>query len=121
MVIQKPMPSMPVFFWDDENHERYKASYFETFEGKWRHGDWIKIFEDGSLVIHGRSDATLNRKGIRIGTAEIYAVLDKTEGVRDSLIVNIERDGGEDFMPLFVVVEDDVDGRRDTRTPSNRN
>lgn len=109
MVIQKPMPSMPVFFWGDENHERYKASYFETFDGKWRHGDWIKIFEDGSLVIQGRSDATLNRKGIRIGTAEIYAVLDHMEGISDSLIVNLERDGGEDFMPLFVVIEDDVD------------
>ena len=108
MVIQKPMPSMPVFFWGDENHERYKFSYFETFEGKWRHGDWIKLFEDGSLVIQGRSDATLNRKGIRIGTAEIYAVLDKIEGVKDSLIVNLERDGGEDYMPLFVVIEGKV-------------
>jgi acetoacetyl-CoA synthetase len=108
MVIQKPMPSMPVYFWGDKNHERYKESYFETFEGKWRHGDWIKIFEDGNLVIQGRSDATLNRKGIRIGTAEIYAVLDQMKGVKDSLIVNLERKGGEDYMPLFVVIDDDV-------------
>lgn len=108
MVIRKPMPSMPVFFWGDENHERYKASYFSTFEGKWRHGDWIKIFEDGSLVIQGRSDATLNRKGIRIGTAEIYAVLEQMEGITDSLIVNLERDGGEDYMPLFVMIEDNI-------------
>ena len=108
MVIQKPMPSMPVYFWGDENYKRYKESYFETFNGKWRHGDWIKLFEDGSLVIKGRSDATLNRKGIRIGTAEIYAVLDQMVGVKDSLIVNLEQEGGEDYMPLFVVIEDDV-------------
>ncbi|MCC5915163.1 MAG: acetoacetate--CoA ligase [Balneolaceae bacterium] len=108
MVIQKPMPSMPVFFWGDKNHERYKASYFETFEGKWRHGDWISIYENGSVVIQGRSDATLNRKGIRIGTAEIYAVLDQMEGIRDSLIVNIEQEDGRDTMPLFVVLDDGV-------------
>lgn len=108
MVIQKPMPSMPVFFWGDENDLRYRESYFETFEGKWRHGDWIKLFEDGSLIIQGRSDATLNRRGIRIGTAEIYAVLNKMEGVKDSLIVNLERKCGEDYMPLFVVIENDV-------------
>ena len=106
MVIQKPMPSMPVFFWEDKNYKRYKASYFETFKGMWRHGDWIKLFEDGSLVILGRSDATLNRKGIRIGTAEIYAVLDQMEGVKDSLIVNLEREDGEDFMPLYVVLNE---------------
>ncbi|MFU8813676.1 MAG: acetoacetate--CoA ligase, partial [Balneolaceae bacterium] len=116
MVIQKPMPSMPVYFWGDENYERYKASYFETFKGKWRHGDWIKLFEDGSLIIQGRSDATLNRKGIRIGTAEIYAVLDQMEGVKDSLIVNLEREGGEDHMPLFVVLDEGVN--LDEITPS---
>lgn len=108
MVIQKPMPSMPVFFWGDENFERFRASYFKSYEGKWRHGDWIKLFDDGSLVIQGRSDATLNRKGIRIGTAEIYAVLNRMKGVKDSLIVNLEQDGGEDYMPLFVVIDDDV-------------
>lgn len=105
MVIQKPMPSMPVYFWGDENYGRYKTSYFETFNGKWRHGDWIKLFEDGSLVIQGRSDATLNRKGIRIGTAEIYAVLDQINGVKDCLIVNLEREGGDDYMPLYVVLD----------------
>ena len=109
MVIQKPMPSMPVFFWGDQNYDRYKASYFETFTGKWRHGDWIKLFEDGSLIIQGRSDATLNRKGIRIGTAEIYAVLDQMEGVKDSLIVNLEQEGSDDFMPLYVVLNQRVD------------
>lgn len=105
MVITKPMPSMPIYFWGDENYKRYRASYFENFSGKWCHGDWIKISENGSLVIHGRSDATLNRKGIRIGTAEIYAVLNNVSGIKDSLIVNLEQEGGNDFMPLFVVLE----------------
>lgn len=105
MVIKKPMPSMPIYFWGDENHMRYRASYFEKFEGKWCHGDWIKLFEDGQLVIQGRSDATLNRKGIRIGTAEIYSIVNKISGIRDSLIVNIEDESGEDYMPLFVKLD----------------
>ncbi len=107
MVITKPMPSMPIYFWGDENQERYSASYFEKFPGKWCHGDWIQLSKNGQLIIQGRSDATLNRKGIRIGTAEIYAVLDKAPGVKDSLIVNLEREGGNDFMPLFVVLDSD--------------
>lgn len=106
MVITKPMPSMPVYFWGDTDHERYKSSYFEKFPGRWCHGDWIKLFEDGSLIIQGRSDATLNRKGIRIGTAEIYSVLNKVSGIKDSLIVNLEREGGNDHMPLFVVLNE---------------
>ncbi len=106
MVITKPMPSMPVYFWSDENHERYRSSYFDKFAGQWCHGDWINLSENGSLVIQGRSDATLNRKGIRIGTAEIYAVLNKIPGIKDSLIVNLEQEGGNDFMPLFIVLEE---------------
>ena len=109
MVIQKPMPCMPVFFWGDENYERYKESYFETFEGKWRHGDWIKLYDNGRLIIQGRSDATLNRKGIRIGTAEIYAILDSFNGIKDSLIVNVEQSDADDFMPLFVTLEKEAD------------
>ncbi len=107
MVISNPMPSMPIYFWGDENHARYKSSYFEKFDGKWCHGDWIQIDEDGSLQIFGRSDATLNRKGIRIGTAEIYSVLDRIPGVQDSLIVNLEKKDGSDIMPLFVVIDAD--------------
>lgn len=106
MVIEKPMPSMPIYFWNDVNNERYQSSYFEDFPGKWRHGDWIKIYPNGSLEIFGRSDATLNRKGIRIGTAEIYNVLDKIDGLKDSLILNIEKEGGGDVMPLFVVLSE---------------
>lgn len=108
MVIEKPMPSMPVYFWSDPGNARYAASYFEEYPGKWRHGDFIKIFEDGSLIIEGRSDATLNRKGIRIGTAEIYNVIDEIEGVKDSLIINIEKSNGDDIMPLFITLRDGV-------------
>lgn len=107
MVISNPMPSMPVYFWGDEENARYKSSYFEKFEGKWCHGDWIQIEENGQLQIFGRSDATLNRKGIRIGTAEIYSVLDRISGVQDSLIVNLEKKDGSDIMPLFVVIDSD--------------
>ena len=106
MVVKNPMPSMPVFFWNDPGDVRYRASYFERFPGKWRHGDWIRIFDDGSIVIQGRSDATLNRKGVRIGTAEIYSILDGVAGIRDSLILNLEKPDGSDFMPLFVVLDE---------------
>ena len=105
MVIEQPMPSMPVFFWNDVSGERYRGSYFEAFPGRWRHGDFIKIYEDGSLEIHGRSDATLNRKGVRIGTSEIYAILDGIAGIKDSLILNLEM-GEDDVMPLFVVMDE---------------
>ena len=105
MVIEQPMPSMPIYFWNDESGERYRASYFDAYPGRWRHGDFIKIYDDGSLEIHGRSDATLNRKGVRIGTAEIYAILDGVDGIRDSLILNLEV-GEEDIMPLFVVMDE---------------
>ncbi len=109
MVIEKPMPSMPIYFWGDTDYERYNASYFEEYAGKWRHGDWINIFPDGSLIIQGRSDATLNRKGIRIGTAEIYSVLDAIPALKDSLILNLEQKDGTDIMPLFVVMNDGFD------------
>jgi acetoacetyl-CoA synthetase len=106
MVIEQPMPSMPIYFWNDEGNDRYRNSYFDTFDSKWRHGDWIQIFKDGSLIIQGRSDATLNRKGIRIGTAEIYRIVEQIEGIKDALIVNIEKSDGSDFMPLFVVLHE---------------
>lgn len=104
LVVTKPMPSMPVFFWGDTNNERYLTSYFDMYPGIWRHGDWIEITEHGGIVIKGRSDATLNRGGVRIGTAEIYRAVDKVPEIRDSLIVNLELDGGQDYMPLFVVL-----------------
>jgi len=106
MVIEQPMPSMPIYFWNDTDDNRYKSSYFDTYPGKWRHGDWINLYEDGSLIITGRSDATLNRKGIRIGTAEIYNVLDQITTIQDALILNIELPGGDDTMPLFVKLKE---------------
>jgi len=117
MVVTKPMPSMPVFFWNDADGSKYRASYFEDYPGVWRHGDWLQITERDTLVILGRSDATLNRQGVRIGTAEIYRCLDKISDLKDSLIVNIERTDGSDWMPLFVtlapgaVLNDDLKSR----------
>ena len=103
MVINKPMPSMPIYFWNDTNNQRYTSSYFEHYPGIWRHGDFIKInSKTRGLVIYGRSDATLNRYGIRIGTAEIYRAVNKIEAVEDSLILNLEQDEGKHYMPLFV-------------------
>lgn len=106
MVIKEAMPSMPVFFWGDPSFERYKTSYFDTYPGVWRHGDWLKITPRETLVISGRSDATLNRQGVRIGTAEIYRAVDTIREIKDSLIVNIELPRGGDYMPLFVVMRE---------------
>lgn len=106
MVVTQPMPCMPIYFWNDRDYKRYEESYFEMFPGVWRHGDWVEIKADGGVVILGRSDTTLNRQGIRIGTAEIYRAVDRVEGIKDSLIVNLELPGGKDYMPLFVVLQD---------------
>jgi len=104
MVVTTPMPCMPVFFWNDPDGSKYRSSYFEHYPGVWRHGDWLCITSRESLVILGRSDATLNRQGVRIGTAEIYRAVDKIPEIRDALIVNIERPDGSDWMPLFVTM-----------------
>jgi len=107
MVIRQPMPSMPLGFWNDPGDERYRASYFSRYPGVWTHGDWVEIASaDGSLSIQGRSDATLNRDGIRIGTAEIYGVVESLPEVADSLVVGVERPGGGYRMPLFVVLRE---------------
>jgi acetoacetyl-CoA synthetase len=105
MVITQPMPSMPVGFWNDPGGVRYRESYFSHFAEVWRHGDWIKINDRGGIVVYGRSDATLNRGGVRIGTSEVYRAVESVPDVRDSLVVCIERDNGEFYMPLFVVLQ----------------
>jgi acetoacetyl-CoA synthetase len=105
MVITRPMPSMPIYFWNDADGSKYHASYFEDFPGVWRHGDFIRITPRGGVVIYGRSDATLNRHGVRIGTAEIYRAVDTVSAIQDALIVNLERPDGQHFMPLFVVMK----------------
>jgi len=110
LVLTQPMPSMPVGFWGDADGSRYRAAYFDTYPGVWRHGDWITIHPDGSCVITGRSDATLNRGGVRIGTSEIYRVVEAVDGVDDSLIVHLEdSDGGAGRLVLFVALHDGVD------------
>jgi acetoacetyl-CoA synthetase len=101
LVITRPMPSMPLYFWNDPDGERYRSSYFDTYPGIWRHGDWIKITERGSAVIYGRSDSTINRGGVRMGTSEIYSAVEGVEGVLDSLVVDVEEQ-----MLLFVVLRD---------------
>ena len=103
------MPSMPIMFWDDPGDERYRASYFEMFPGVWRHGDWIEINERGGCVIYGRSDATINRHGIRMGTSELYQAVEALPEVVDSLAVDLEGLEGEPYMPLFVVLRKGAD------------
>jgi acetoacetyl-CoA synthetase len=110
LVIREPMPSMPVRFWNDPGGERYRATYFDTYPGVWRHGDWITFTPRGSCLIAGRSDATLNRGGVRLGTGEFYPVIEAMEEVLDSLVVHLEdRDGGPGELILFVVVAPGVD------------
>ena len=109
LVITEPMPSMPIYFWNDPEGERYRESYFDVYPGVWRHGDWIKVKDDGACVIYGRSDSTINRGGIRMGTSEIYSAVDKVEEVADSLVVDVPKGGGSSFMLLFVVLQEGVD------------
>jgi acetoacetyl-CoA synthetase len=105
MVITRPMPSMPVFFWGDDG-SRYLSSYFERFPGIWTQGDWITETVDGAFVVHGRSDATLNRAGVRLGSADIYAALQHIPDVRESLVIGLEQPDGGYYMPLYVVLVD---------------
>ena len=104
LVITQPMPCMPVAFWNDPDGARYRASYFEQYPGLWRHGDWIKINARGGCVIYGRSDSTINRHGVRMGTSEIYQSVEAHPEIADSLIVDLELLGRESHMPLFVVL-----------------
>ena len=108
LVITEPMPSMPIGLWGDQDGSRYRASYFDTFPGVWRHGDWIELTDRGTAVITGRSDATINRGGIRMGTAEIYGAVLALDEVVDALVVDLPREGTQGYMPLFVVLRDGV-------------
>jgi acetoacetyl-CoA synthetase len=125
LVISAPMPSMPVGFWNDPDGERYRNAYFDLYPGIWRHGDWITIDDQGGCVITGRSDATLNRGGVRLGTAEFYSVVEALDEVVDSMVVHLEdNEGGAGELLLFVVLaeglvlDDAVRGRivRELRT-----
>ena len=108
LVCTQPIPSMPLYLWQDEGDARYLSSYFDTYPGVWRHGDWIKIGADGGIVIYGRSDATINRQGLRMGTSEIYSAVEALPEVLDSMVVDLEYLGRESYMPLFVVLRPGV-------------
>ncbi len=113
LVCTQPIPSMPLYFWNDEGNARYLSSYFDMYSNinsagekrlVWRHGDWLKIGVDGGCIIYGRSDATINRAGLRMGTSEIYSAVEALPEVLDSMVVDLEYLGRESFMPLFVVL-----------------
>jgi acetoacetyl-CoA synthetase len=108
LVITKPMPSMPLFFWGDSDGSRLRESYFDTYPGVWRHGDWIEITSRGTAIITGRSDSTINRGGVRMGTAEIYRAVLSLDEVVDALVVDVPRSGTDGWMPLFVVLREGV-------------
>jgi acetoacetyl-CoA synthetase len=108
-VIAQPMPSMPLYFWNDKNDARYKETYFEMYPGIWRQGDFFMVNERGGCFVLGRSDSTLNRFGIRIGTAEIYRGVDSIDEVDDALIINLDLPGGKFFMPMFVKLADGIE------------
>ena len=114
LVCKQPIPSMPLYFWGDEGHKRYLSSYFDMYPGTdaqcapWRHGDWLKINAYGGCVIYGRSDATINRHGLRMGTSELYSAVEALPEVLDSMVVDLEYLGRESYMPLFVVLRDGV-------------
>jgi acetoacetyl-CoA synthetase len=117
LVLTEPMPSMPIAFWGDDDGSRLRESYFSMYPGVWRHGDWIEITERGTAIISGRSDSTINRGGIRMGTSEIYSAVLADDDVVDALVVDIPREGTDGWMPLFVVLregaslDDDLVGR----------
>ncbi|MCP9972334.1 acetoacetate--CoA ligase [Actinomadura madurae] len=103
LVVTLPMPSMPVGFWNDPDGSRYRAAYFDTFPGVWRHGDWVTHTSRGSFVVHGRSDSTLNRNGVRIGSADLYKIIEGPEGVAEAMVIGVERTDGTYRMPMFLV------------------
>jgi acetoacetyl-CoA synthetase len=108
LVVTKPMPSMPLYFWDDPDGARYRDAYFSTYPGVWRHGDWMTVTEHGSVVVSGRSDSTLNRHGVRLGSADIYAVIDKLPEFAESLVIGAELGDDRYWLVLFVILSEGV-------------
>ena len=109
LVLTEPMPSMPIFFWGDDDGSRLREAYFEHYPGVWRHGDWIELTERGGGIIYGRSDSTINRGGIRMGTSEIYRAVLALPEIADAVVVDLPREGQENVMPLFVVLAADAE------------
>ncbi len=116
LVIASPAPSMPLYFWSDPAKRRYRESYFNVYPGIWRHGDYIKFNRNLSSIIYGRSDSTLNRHGVRIGTSEIYRCVEQIPEVADSLVVNLEQSPGQHYMPLFLKLRPGNELNDDLRT-----
>ncbi|MFI6248090.1 acetoacetate--CoA ligase [Streptomyces sp. NPDC051016] len=104
LVVTRPMPSMPLYFWNDPDGTRYRDAYFSVYEGVWRHGDWITVTGHGSVIVHGRSDSTLNRNGVRLGSADIHDVVERLPEIAEALVVGAEEPDGGYWMPLFVVL-----------------
>ncbi|MFC1407438.1 MULTISPECIES: acetoacetate--CoA ligase [Streptacidiphilus] len=103
LVVTRPMPSMPLYFWNDPDGSRYHDAFFTTYPGVWRHGDWITVTGHGSVIVHGRSDSTLNRNGVRLGSADIHDVVERLPEIAEALVIGAEEPGGGYWMPLFVV------------------
>ncbi len=120
MVITAPMPSMPVGFWNDPDGARYRDAYFATYPGVWRHGDWLTVTPDGTYIVHGRSDSTINRGGVRMGSADIYAAVDAMPEIAGSLVIGAELPGGDYYMPLFVVLAPGAELTEELRTRIRR-
>ncbi|MGV9738953.1 acetoacetate--CoA ligase [Nocardia farcinica] len=116
LVVTAPMPSMPVGFWRDSDRSRYRAAYFDTYPGIWRHGDWITLTPHGSVIVHGRSDATLNRNGIRMGSGDIYQAVEALPEISEALVVGVEQPDGGYWMPLFVVTASGITLTDELRT-----
>ena len=108
LVIRRPMPSMPIYFWNDPDGSRYADAYFSAFPGVWRHGDWITVTPRGSVVIHGRSDSTLNRNGVRMGSGDIYSAVEAIPEIIEALVIGAEQVDGTYWMPMFVVLDGDL-------------
>ncbi|MEU0169588.1 acetoacetate--CoA ligase [Streptomyces iakyrus] len=104
LVVTRPMPSMPLYFWNDPDGRRYRDAYFSTYDGVWRHGDWITLTGHGSVIVHGRSDSTLNRNGVRLGSADIHDVVERLPEIAEALVIGAEEPDGGYWMPLFVVL-----------------
>ena len=121
LVCVRPSPGMPLRFWGDDDGERYRTSYFEKYPGIWCHGDWLKIQPDGSCIIYGRSDSTINRHGVRMGTSEIYSAVEALPDVVDSLVLDLEYLGQESRLLLFVVLRDGSDLSDDLKSAINAN
>lgn len=105
LVCVRPMPSMPIYFWGDTGNQVYVSAYFDTYPGIWRHGDWLTIYPDGSCTITGRSDATINRSGVRMGTSEIYAAVERLADIADSMVIELEREDGDSSLIMFLTLE----------------